>query len=105
MTEERKRYDTTFKAKVVLESFKNEKTIAELASDYGVHPNQIAQWRKQALEDLATLFSSHQAKKEKAHEEEKEELLKQIGPAQGGGGVAQKESRILHSRRRGGSST
>ena len=52
MTDQRKRYDRTFKAKVVLESLKNEKTIAELASDYGVHPNQITQWRKQALEDL-----------------------------------------------------
>jgi len=79
MTDHRKRYDNTFKARVVLESFKNEKTIAELASEYGVHPNQITQWRKQALEDLPTLFSSNQARKEKAHEEEKEELLKQIG--------------------------
>ena len=41
MTDHRKRYDNTFKAKVVLESFKNEKTTAELASDYGVHPSQI----------------------------------------------------------------
>ena len=79
MTDQRKRYDNVFKAKVVLESFKNEKTIAELASDYGVHPNQIAQWRKQALEDLPTLFSSGQAKKDKAYEEERDELLKQIG--------------------------
>jgi transposase-like protein len=79
MTDHRKRYDNTFKAKVVLESFKNEKTIAELASDYGVHPNQITQWRKQALEDLPTLFSPNRAKKDKAHEEEKEELLRQIG--------------------------
>ncbi|HAR94708.1 MAG TPA: hypothetical protein DCR97_01900 [Deltaproteobacteria bacterium] len=62
-------------SEVVLESFKNEKTIAELASEYGVHPNQITQWRKQALESLPTLFSSHQAKKDKAHEEE----IKQIG--------------------------
>jgi transposase len=65
MTDHRKRYDGTFKAKVVLECLKNEKTIAELASDYGVHPNQITQWRKQALEDLPALFSSKQARKEK----------------------------------------
>jgi transposase len=79
MTDHRKRYDGTFKAKVVLQSLKNEKTIAELASDYGVHPNQITQWRKQALEDLPALFSSKQARKDKAHEEERDELLKQIG--------------------------
>jgi transposase-like protein len=105
MTDQRKRYDSTFKAKVVLESFKNEKTIAELASDYGVHPNQITQWRKQALEDLPTLFSSHQARKEKAHEEEKEELLKQIGQLKVEVEWLKKKSGILHARRKGGSST
>ena len=79
MTDHRKRYDRTFKAKVVLESLKNQKTIAELASEYGIHPNQITQWRKQALEDLPGIFSSKQAKKEKAYEEEKAELYRQIG--------------------------
>ena len=101
MTDHRKRYDNTFKAKVVLESFKNEKTIAELASDYGVHPNQITQWRKQALEDLPTLFSSNQAKKDRVHEEEKEELLKQIGQLKVEVEWLKKKSGILHSRRKG----
>jgi len=101
MTDHRKRYDNTFKARVVLESFKNEKTIAELASEYGVHPNQITQWRKQALEDLPTLFSSNRARKEKAHEEEKEELLKQIGQLKVEVEWLKKKSGILHSRRKG----
>jgi len=105
MTDQRKRYDNVFKAKVVLESFKNEKTIAELASDYGVHPNQITQWRKQALEDLPALFSSKQARKEKAYEEERDDLLKQIGQLKVEVEWLKKKSGILHSRRRGGSST
>jgi transposase-like protein len=105
MTDHRKRYDGTFKARVVLESLRNEKTIAELASDYGVHPNQIAQWRKQTLEELPILFSSKQAKKEKAHEEERDELLKQIGQLKVEVDWLKKKSGILHSRRRGGSST
>ena len=93
------------KARVVLESLKNEKTIAELASDYGIHPNQITQWRKQVLEELPALFSSKQAKDEKAREEEKEELLKQIGQLKVEVDWLKKKSGILHSRRRGGSST
>jgi transposase len=101
MTDHRKRYDNTFKAKVVLESFKNEKTIAELASDYGVHPNQITQWRKQALEDLPALFSSGQAKKDKVYEEERDELLKQIGQLKVEVEWLKKKSGILHSRRKG----
>jgi transposase len=105
MTDQRKRYDGTFKAKVVLESMRNEKTLAELASEYGVHPNQITLWRKQALEELPTLFSSNQAKKEKAYEEEREELLKQIGQLKVEVEWLKKKSGILHSRRRGGQST
>jgi transposase-like protein len=105
MTDHRKRYDGTFKAKVVLESMKNEKTIAELASEYGVHPNQITLWRKQALEELPALFSSKQAKKEKVYEEERDELLKQIGQLKVEVEWLKKKLGILHSRKRGGSST
>jgi putative transposase len=89
----------------MLESLRNEKTIAELASDYGIHPNQITQWRRQALEELPALFSSKQAKDEKAREEEKEELLKQIGQLKVEVEWLKKKSGILHSRRKGGSST
>ena len=105
MTGHRKRYDGTFKAKVVLESLKNEKTIAELASEHHVHPNQIALWRKQALENLPALFSSRQAKDEKAQEEERDELLKQIGQLKVEVDWLKKKSGILHSRRKGGSLT
>jgi transposase-like protein len=57
MTDHRKRYDGTFKAKVVLESMKNEKTIAELASEYGVHPTRSPYgenrpWRNSPLSSL-----------------------------------------------------
>ena len=100
MTDHRKRYDGTFKAKVVLESLKNEKTIAGLASEYHVHPNQIAQWRKQALEELPALFSSKQAKDERAQEEERDELLKQIGQLKVEVDWLEKKSGILHSRRK-----
>ena len=105
MTDHRKRYDGSFKAKVVLESLKNEKTIAELASEFGIHPNQITQWRKEAIEELPGIFSSKQAKKDKAYEEEREELLKQIGQLKVEVEWPKKKSGILLSRRRGRVST
>ena len=100
MTDHRKRYDGTFKAKVVIESLKNQKTIAELASDFEVHPNQITQWRKEAIEELPGFFSSKRAKKEKAYEEERDELLRQIGQLKVELDWLKKKSGILLSRKK-----
>ena len=54
----RKRYSADIKAKVALEAIKGQKTTNEIAADYGVHPSQIAQWKKQALDELPQIFSS-----------------------------------------------
>lgn len=44
----RKKHNGAFKAKVALEAVKGEKTISELSSEYGIHPNQIRRWKKTA---------------------------------------------------------
>ncbi len=64
----RKRHDAAFKAKVTLEAIKEERTLAQLSSDYGVHANQIRQWRKQLLEQLPTVFSERKKAVEQARE-------------------------------------
>ena len=46
----RVRHTPEFKAKVALEAIKGQKTLNELASLYGVHPNQISRWKKQATD-------------------------------------------------------
>jgi transposase-like protein len=76
---QRKRYDGTFKAKIVLEVLRGQKTIAEIASHYGVHPNQITTWKKQVLDQLPDFFSNRHSRREKDAEEEREELYRQIG--------------------------
>ena len=55
---QRKRHSAELKAKVALEAIKGHKTVNEIASEYGVHPMQITQWEKQALEELPDIFSS-----------------------------------------------
>ncbi len=75
----RKRYDTSFKAKVALEAIKGERTISEIASKTGVHPNQISKWKKQALEELPDIFLHGRRKREQSSEELESELYKQIG--------------------------
>ena len=54
----RKTYDAAFKARVAFEAAKGEKTIAHIASEFSVHPNQIRLWRNHLMEQLPELFSS-----------------------------------------------
>ncbi|MBI5236767.1 MAG: transposase [Deltaproteobacteria bacterium] len=61
----RKKPDAAFKAKVALEVVRGEKTTSQLASEYGVHPNQIGQWKKRLLEELPSLFSDRRKREEK----------------------------------------
>ena len=57
MTIQRQRHSGEFKAKVVLEALRGERTMNEIAADYGVHPLQITQWKKVELEALPQLLS------------------------------------------------
>ncbi len=79
MVNMRKSYDATFRAKVALEAAKGDKTLAELSSEFSVHPNQIRNWRKQLLETLPDLFTDRRKKRDKDQEELISELYRQIG--------------------------
>ena len=59
---QRKQRDGRFKAQVALEAIKNQQSISQIASEYGVNPTQVSQWKKQVLEQLPQLFSSRRAK-------------------------------------------
>jgi transposase len=52
-----KKDSSDFKVKVALEAMKGQKTINEVSSEYRVHPTQITQWKKQALDELPTIFA------------------------------------------------
>ena len=54
----RRNHSPAFKAKVALAAVRGEKTLAELAQQFDVHPNQITQWRSQLLEGAANVFGS-----------------------------------------------
>ena len=79
MTTPRKRYSADFKSRIALEAVKGTKTVNEIASDHGLHPNQIAQWKKQLLQELPVLFSDKRVKANKEQEALEERLYQQIG--------------------------
>ena len=58
----RKKYSKELKAQIALDAIKGQKTIAELASEYGVHANQISIWKKQLLDTLLLLLATEKIK-------------------------------------------
>jgi len=81
MTGKRKRYAADFKAKVALEALRGELTTAQLATKHGVHQTMISEWKRQAVDGLAGVFSDKSAAQEtaKASEADVEKLHAKIG--------------------------
>ena len=75
----RRNFSPDFKAKVALAAIRGDGTQAELAKRYSVHPNQIAQWKREALEGMSETFQSKSPKRKNDHEEEIKILRAKIG--------------------------
>ncbi len=58
MTGKRKRYSAEFKARVALDALRGELTTAQLATKHGIHQTMVGEWKKQAMEGMATVFSA-----------------------------------------------
>ena len=79
----RKKYSKELKAQIALDAIKGQKTIAELASEYGVHANQISMWKKQLLDAApAAACSSGKDKDAEKKEVERDHLYQKVGQLQ-----------------------
>ena len=54
----RRRFNAAIKAKVAIEALREQKTVAQIASEFACHPSQVAKWKKEALDGLAALFAT-----------------------------------------------
>jgi transposase-like protein len=79
MVRKRKQHSAAFKAQVALAAIKGDKTINELASQFGIHPTMIHGWKKQLLGGIDQVFSSGTKGAGDNGEAEKAELFEQIG--------------------------
>ena len=80
MKTKRKRHEAAFKARVALEALKGVKTIQQIASEYGVHPVQVSDWKRTLAERMAGVFDKHgQAGATEGFEAERAELHAKIG--------------------------
>ncbi len=79
MKKKRRTFTDKFKAKVALDAVRGMKTLAELASEYRVHPNQISKWKKQLIANAAELFSGKNSTDLKTEEALTAPLYEEIG--------------------------
>jgi transposase-like protein len=75
----RGRWSKEQKFKIALAAIQGDKTIAQLAEEFHVHPNQISEWKKQLLEHGSDIFSAATEKKSELDSKEREELIQTIG--------------------------
>ena len=79
---QRKQYSADLKAKIAVEAIKGQRTVQEIGSHYGVHPNLVTNWKRQLLESAADVFASPRASADEADEQIQAELYQQIGKLQ-----------------------
>jgi transposase-like protein len=78
----RKSYSKEFKARVALDALKSQKTVSEIASEHKIHPNQVAQWKKKALEGMTESFSRGKSNEVEELEGERDRLYQKVGQLQ-----------------------
>jgi transposase-like protein len=79
MAGKRKQHTTAFKAQVALAALKGDRTVNELAGQFGVHPTLIHGWKKQLLQGAEAVFTNGVQLATADAEAEKTELFEQIG--------------------------
>ncbi len=79
MSKKRRTFSDKFKAKIALEAVRGVKTLAQLAAEHQVHPNQISKWRKILVSQASELFAAEKSSAARTEEEITAPLYEEIG--------------------------
>jgi transposase-like protein len=75
----RRKHTASFRARVALEALEEQKTLAQISSEFQLHPTQIRRYRDQLKDGIELVFSNHQAKELQSKNELIDKLYCQIG--------------------------
>ncbi len=95
----RKQYTPTFKAQIVQEVLRGEKTMSQIAAEHDVHPNLIGLWKTTAIERFPSLFERENADRDAerlAHDKQLRELYEEIGRLTTHVTFLKKKSGVVH---------
>lgn len=79
MARKRRSIGGKFKAKVALAAIRGDKTLSQLASQFGIHGNQVSAWKKLLLDHAEELFEDGRKRSKEGKETNEDELYAQIG--------------------------
>jgi len=78
----RRNFTKALKAKAAIEAIKGQRSLNELAKEFGVHPNQIRQWKKQLIESAPELFSRGKNREKETLQKNRYRLYQKVGQLQ-----------------------
>jgi len=78
----RRKFSAEFKTKVAMEAIRGLRTLNEISSEYEVHPNQVAKWKKQLLTQAPQIFKDRKSNDSSREDQKVEKLYQEIGQLQ-----------------------